>query len=120
MVFISNYEVLFTTKKFIYGKIVCDINPDKVETRRTRLIVGRNLLEYDGVLSTMTATVTTTKCLLNIIVSTLNSQCLTVDIKYLYFKNNLPDPEYMKLHISIIPEDKIEPYNFFTLQDNNG
>ena len=71
MFFIPKHEVPFTTKKCIYGKIVCDIKPDKVETHRTRLKVGGNLLEYSGVLSTLTATVTTTKFLLNSIIYTI-------------------------------------------------
>ena len=72
MFFILKHEVPFTTKKFIHGKIVCDIKLDKAETNHTRLTVRGNLLDYYGVLSTLTATVTTTKYLLNRIVSTLN------------------------------------------------
>ena len=81
MVFISKHEVPFITKKVTYGKHVCDINPDKVETHRTRLTVGGNLLDYAGVMSTPTATVTTTKFLLNSIVSTINARCITAYIK---------------------------------------
>ena len=61
VVFISKHEVPFTTKKVTYGKIVCDINPYKVETHCTTLKVGGNSLDYDGVLRNLTTTVTTTK-----------------------------------------------------------
>ena len=120
MVFISKHEVPFITKKVTYGKHVCDINPDKVETHRTRLTVGGNLLDYAGVMSTPTETVTTRNCLLNSIVYNINDQCLNVDTDNFYLNNDLPDPEYMKIHISIIPEEVIEAYNCFTLQDKNG
>ena len=119
MFFIPKHEVPFTTKKCIYGKIVCDIKPDKVETHRTRLKVGGNLLEYSGVLSTLTATVTTTKFLLNSIISTIIDKCLTADIKHFYLKNYLHNTEHMKLHISIIPEKIIKAYNLSNIQYNN-
>ena len=34
--------------------------------------------------------------------------------------NHLSDPEYMKLDVSIIPEEIVESYNLSTIQDNNG
>ena len=77
-------------------------------------------MDYSGFLSTPTSTVTTTKCLINSIVYTLKYQCLTAEIKNFYLNNDLPDPEYMKLHISIIPEEIIEAYNVFTIKENNG
>ena len=40
--FIPKHKVPFTTKKVTYGKIVCDIKPDKVETHRIRITVGVN------------------------------------------------------------------------------
>ena len=99
---------------------MCDIKPDKVKTHRTNLTVGGDLLDYSVVLSTPTATVTTKKCLLDNIVPAPNAKCLTADIKHFYLNNHLPDPEYMKLHISIIPEKIIEAYSFSTIQYNNG
>ena len=72
---------------------MCDIKPDKVKSNHTRLTVGGNLLDYSGVMSTLTVTVTTTKFLLNRIVSTLNVRCLTADTKNFYLNNNLPDTE---------------------------
>ena len=97
-----------------------DIKPDKIETHRTRLTLGGNLLDYYEVLSTPTATVTTTKYLLNSIISTLNTRCLTENIKHFYLNNHLPDPEYTKLHISITPKEIIEAYDLSTIQDNIG
>ena len=47
---------------------------------RTCLTVGGNLLDYDGTLTTPTATVTTAKRLFNSIISTPNAKCLIADI----------------------------------------
>ena len=99
---------------------MCDIKPYKFKTHRTRITVGGNLIDYSGVLSTPTATVTTKKCLLNSIVYATNAMYLTADIKHLYLKNHLPDTEYTKLHTRIIPEEIILYYNFYTIQENNG
>ena len=99
---------------------MCDIKQDKVETNYTRLTVGGNLLDYSGFLSTQTASAKTTKCLLNIIVFTLNVRCLNADIRDFYLNNPLPDLEYIKLHIRNIPEERIEDYNMSTIQDNKG
>ena len=55
-------------KKVTYGKIVCEIKPEKEEKERTRLTVGGNLLEFTGNLSAPTASVTTTKCVFNSVV----------------------------------------------------
>ena len=49
------------THKITYGKIVCNVKPQKVETHRTRLTVGGNLLYFPGTLTIPTATVATEK-----------------------------------------------------------
>ena len=38
-------------KKVTYGKIVCDMKPEKEEKERTILTVGGNLLDFTGNLS---------------------------------------------------------------------
>ena len=65
-------------KKVTYGRLVCDIKEHKSETHRTRLTVGGNLLDFPGMLSTPTATVTTAKCLFNSVISTPGAKCLWV------------------------------------------
>ena len=46
-------------KKLIYGKIVCEVKPEKEEKERAILTVRRNLLDFTGNLSAPTALVTT-------------------------------------------------------------
>ena len=103
-----------------YGRLVCDIKEHKTETHRTRLTVGGNLLDLPGLLSTPMATVTTTKCLFTSIISTPGAKRLIADVKNFYLNNDLPEPEYMKLHIHIIPQEIIDEYTLHKLVDKNG
>ena len=107
-------------KKVTYGKIVFDIKNDKSEKHHTRLTVVGNLLKFTGNASTPVGAITTTKCLLNSVVSTPKAKALVDDIKHFYLNNNLPDPKYMKLSISIIPQEIIEAYNLSELVDEKG
>ena len=98
------------SKKVTNRRLVCDIKEHKTETHQTRLTVGGNLLDFPVFLSTPTATVTTAKCLFNSVISTPGAKCLVADVKNLYLKNDLPEPEYMKLHIHIIPQEIIHAH----------
>ena len=90
---------------------MCSIKAHKEETHRTRLTVGGNLLDFNGKLTTPTATVTTAKCLFNSVVSTKGAKCVMADVKNFYLNNTLPDPEYMKMQLNIIPEEIINQYH---------
>ena len=103
-----------------YGRLICDIKEHKTETHQTRLTVGGNLLDLLGLLSTPTATVTTAKCLFNSVISTPGAKCLIANVKNFYLSNDLPEPEYMKLHIHIIPQEIIDEYALHKLLDENG
>ena len=46
-------------KKITYGKIVCEMKPEKEEKGRTRLTVGGKLLDFTGNISSPTSFVTT-------------------------------------------------------------
>ena len=78
--------------------------PNKSETHRTSLTVGGNLLDYAGPLTTPTATITTAKYLFNNVVSTPHAKCIMADIKNFCLKTLLPDPEYMKINIFVVPQ----------------
>ena len=117
---IPKEEIPFKTKKFTYPKIVCDIRPNKAETHRTRITVGGNLLDYAGTLTTPTATITTAKCLFNSVVSTPEEKIVLADINCFYLNNALPDPEYMKFHISTITKEIVDKYNLLNIVDNHS
>ena len=55
-------------KKVTYGKIVCEVKPEKEEKERTILTLGKNLLYFRGNISAPTASVTTSKCVFNSVV----------------------------------------------------
>ena len=65
-------------------------------------------------LTTPTATVTTTKYLFNSVVSTKYAKCVMAEVRNFYLNNILPESEYMKMQLSIIPEKIIDQYQ---LQD---
>ena len=95
-------------KKVTYGRIVSSLRPHKEEQHRTRLTVGGNLLDYEGDASTPTSDLITTKLHLNSVISTKNAKYATTDIKNFYLNNLLPESEWMKLPMSIIPEELIK------------
>ena len=103
-----------------YGRFVCDIKENKIETHRTQLTVGRNLLDFAGLLSTPTSTVTTAKCLFNSVIYTPGAKYIIADVKNFYLNNDLPEPEYMKLNIHIIPQEIIDKYALDKILDDNG
>ena len=102
------------------GRLVCDIKEHKYETNRARLMVGGKVLFSPGLLSTPTATITTAKCLFNRVISTPEAKCLVADVSNFYLNNDLQDPEYMKLHLDVIPQEIINKYSLHDLVDKYG
>ena len=100
-----------SNKKVTYGRTVPSIRTQKQETHRIRLTVGGNLLDYHGDTITPTPDLITTKIHLNSVISTPNANIATSDIENFYLNNLLPDSEWMKLPISIIPNEIIQQYN---------
>ena len=93
---------------------------EKEEKERTRLTVGGNLLDFTGNISASTESVTTAKCVFKSVVSTPGVSCLLADIKHFYLNNILPDPEFMRIPLKIIPQEIIDTYNLKALVDNQG
>ena len=107
-------------KKPTYARIVCDIRPQKQEPERTRLTVGGNMIDYPGPVSTASADLTTAKVLFNSTISTNNARFMCIDIKNYYLGTPMDQYEYMKLHISLIPDNIIKLYNLMTIVDEQG
>jgi hypothetical protein len=103
-----------------YGRIVVEIRPQKKEQERTRLTVGGNLIDYPGDVSTKTAGLSAVKMLLNSVVSTPNAQFMCMDVKNFYLNIPMTRYEYMRMHISLIPQEIIEKYNLLDIVDANG
>ena len=96
------------------------MKPEKVEKERTRLTVGGNLLDFKGNTRAPTESVTTEKCVFRSVVSTPGARCLLDDIKIFYLDNILPDPEFMRIHLKIIPQEIIDAYNLTSLVNDQG
>ena len=107
-------------KKVTYGRFVCSIRPQKAERERTRLTVGGNLIDYTGPANAPTADLTTYKIHINGTLSTPGARQLCLDIMNYYLGTLLPSPEYMKIHISLIPQEIINEYNLLELVDEEG
>ena len=77
-------------------------------------------MEITGNISTPTASLTAAKCVLNSVVSTPGARFLLVNIEHFYLNNILPDPEFIRIPLKIIPQEIIDVYNLATLVDNQG
>jgi hypothetical protein len=98
-------------KKATYGRVVCTVRPQKKEQNRTRITVGGNLIDYPGDVSTQTADLTTFKTHLNSVISTPGAKYMCMDVGNFYLMTPLDEPEYMRFHISLIPDEIIEAYD---------
>ena len=67
-----------------YSRLVASIQPHKIETHRVHVTFGRNRLDFPGDTTTNCASLTTTKCIFNSIISTPGARFITLDIKNFY------------------------------------
>ena len=97
-----------------YGKQHCTIHPNKVETYRTRLVVGGDRVQYDGPVTSPTAEQPLAKLLINSTLSTKNVKFGSIDIKDMFLMtvfSSKSEYSYMKLNANYIPETIINNYN---------
>ena len=66
----------------------------KKDKYRTRITMGRNLVNYPGDWETPTANLLTVKLLLNSIISTPNAKFMTLDLKDFYLMTPMKRYEY--------------------------
>ena len=92
-------------KTATYARIVAEDRPHKAITKRIRLTVGGNRIEYLGPVSTKTSDLTTVKCLLNSVISTPNAKFCTSDIKDFYLNTPMTEYEYMRIRVQDIQPD---------------
>ena len=94
-------------KQACFSRWVADIRLQKEEIHRVRMTAAGNFLEgtYSGKTSTETADIETVKIHTNHIISSPGAKCAAVDINNMYLNTILPSPEYMRIHIAMIPED---------------
>ena len=101
-----------------YCRLVASLRLNKAESHRVQVTAGGNLLECPDTTSTDTASLTTTKCLLNSVISTPNAQFAAADIKDFYYGTPLQRFEYVKIQLVDIPDDIVEQYKFREIATN--
>jgi len=107
-------------KRPTYGRIVCTVRPQKDEQHHTRLTVGGDRIDYPGNKSTPTADLTTVKLLLNSTISTPGAVFAGMDLANFYLNTPMPNPEYMRLRLDVIPNEIIVAYNLRDIVTPDG
>jgi hypothetical protein len=107
-------------KKVTYARTVVAIRTEKAEQKRVRITVGGDRLDYPGETSTDTASLDTTKLLINSVLSTPGTRMGAIDISNFYIHNNLKDYQYMRFDISMIPQEIIDEYNLRHVPSTTG
>jgi hypothetical protein len=107
-------------KKVTYAQTVVAIRTEKVEQKRVRITAGGDRLDYPGEISTDTASLDTTKILINSVLSTPGARTGAIDISNFYIHNDLKEYQYMRFHISMIPQEIIDEYNLQDIVDSDG
>ena len=117
--FIARHEVP-DGKTATYARYVVDYRPEKDEPWRLRITCGGDKLDYYGDTATHSASMETIKCQLNSIVSTPNAKVATGDISNMYLGSDLPEAEYVRFKMFLIPSAFIEAYNLQQLATPDG
>ena len=86
------------------------IRPNKAETHQVGINIVSKSLSYKGLTATKCATVMTTKIPLNSVVSNLLAMFMCKDINDFYYNTPMVDFEYIKLPLSMFPQDIINQY----------
>ena len=110
-------------KKACFSRWVANIRLQKEEIYRVRMTAAGNYLEgtYNGKTSTKTADRETVKIHTNHIISSPGAKCAAVDINNMYHNIILLSPEYMKIHVLMIPDDIRNEYGITDeYVDNKG
>jgi len=103
-----------------YGKIVCNVRPQKAETNRTRLTFGGSHCNTEIDCGTPTANLLSVKLLLNSVVSTPGAKFLGLDLKDFYLNTPMDRPEFLRMKIENFPDDVISQYKLKDIVDAKG
>ena len=107
--FIRRMHVLI--EKMTYARFCCDVQLQKDNIDCTRLTVGGDRLKYNGKTSTETAGLETIKMHINSTISTKDAKYATADIGNFYTSSKLKSLEYMRIYLSLFPQEIIDEYD---------
>jgi hypothetical protein len=94
----------------MYAQIVIDHRPQKEDPNCVRITVGGILINYSFKLTTRTTDMVSSKLLWNSTISTKGARFTGTNIKNMYLKTPLHRFEYMKMPLSLFPQDIINHY----------
>jgi Reverse transcriptase (RNA-dependent DNA polymerase) len=109
-----------SNKKPTYIRTCADYREQKADPYRIRCTAGGNLINYPGDKSTRTADLTTFKCLANNVISTPGARAACIDLKDFYLNSTLPDPEYVRFRIDLIPTEIRNQYDIQKYANDDG
>ena len=92
-------------RKVTYEWIVCNYRPQKKEASWCRITVGGDRVEYPGDFSIKIVDLTTTKFLLNSVLSKLRVRFMTADVNDLQLNTPLYRPGYTRIAMNLIPAE---------------
>jgi hypothetical protein len=104
-----------TNRKATYARIVVADRPSKADSKRMRLTVGGDRIDYPDEVSTKTSSLPTAKILINSTISTPNARAMVLDIKDFYLNTPMERTEYMRININDIPTPIISHYQILAL-----
>ncbi len=88
--------------------VVCEVCLEKDDPDCTRITIGGNCICYPGNVGTNTASLELVKLLLNSVLSWKGACFSSIDLKNFYLDTPMPDPEYVRIKITDIPEEIIK------------
>jgi hypothetical protein len=111
--FLIDYQdILFHKRKEIcQTMVVCKVRPEKNDPDRTRITIGGSRICYPGNIGTNTALLELIKLILSSVLSRKGARFSTINLKNFYLDTPMPDPEYIHVKISDIPDKFILEYN---------
>ena len=110
---------LHKRREICHTMVVCEIRPEKDDPNRTRITIAGSRICYPGDVGTNTASLELVKLLINSVLSRKGAKFSTIDLKNFYLDTPLPEPEYVRIKLSDIPEEFIVEYNL-TGRDRDG
>jgi hypothetical protein len=99
--------------------IVCEVCPEKDDPNRTQITIGGNRICYPGDVGTNTASLELLKLLLNSVLSWKGARFSSINLKNFYLDTPMPEPKYICIKISDIPDKFIKEYKLIGL-DHDG
>jgi hypothetical protein len=108
--FLINYQDIPAHKKkeICHTMVVCEVRLEKDNPNCTRITIGGNCICYPGNMGTNTASLKLVKLLLNSVLSWKGARFSSINLRNFYLDTPMPDPEYVQIKITDIPEEIIK------------